>query len=192
MRLLTHVRSTAAHYSLTSPSLYLFLRQTFFRCDGATEDIVQKRIASFEAMKESWENRWPRSKSLALQLKDSFSDLRFSSNRVYIPFNRHVGQNLVPAAIVEKSDGVDVIDADGERMVDISGSYGVNVFGTDRYVHAAVNPFAILPRSCQCVTKTPMASHTGISSSSRLVTRRRRILGWYWVRCTLSLWIMFA
>jgi glutamate-1-semialdehyde aminotransferase len=34
---------------------------------------------------------------------------------------------------VSRSEGIDLIDIDNQRLMDISGSYGVNVCGTERY-----------------------------------------------------------
>ena len=96
--------------------------------------VAAKRKAGFDALVTSWEKKWPKSKALALDLKSSFSDLRFASgNRVFLPFNRLLDASLDPATLVTSSDGVDLIDVDGQRLMDISGSYGVNVAGVERY-----------------------------------------------------------
>ena len=113
---------------------FTFSDEYFFRADGCPPDIAAKRKESFNALKDSWDAKWPESKEQALFLKEHFSDLRFASgSRVFLPFNRLLDDNFDPATIVVRSDKTDLIDIDGQRMVDISGSYGVNVIGTDRY-----------------------------------------------------------
>uniref|UniRef100_A0A7S2S1D5 Glutamate-1-semialdehyde 2,1-aminomutase n=1 Tax=Rhizochromulina marina TaxID=1034831 RepID=A0A7S2S1D5_9STRA len=113
---------------------FTFSDEYFFRADGCPPEIAAKRKASFQSLQASWEKKWPKSRAEAQFLKKHFSDLRFASgNRVFLPFNRLLDETFDPATIVVKSDRTDLVDIDGQRMIDISGSYGVNVIGTERY-----------------------------------------------------------
>ena len=63
-----------------------------------------------------------------------FSDLRFAANnRVFFPYSKVLQDSFEPTTVVEKTERMDLIDIDGHRMTDISGSYGVNVCGYDEY-----------------------------------------------------------
>jgi len=62
------------------------------------------------------------------------SDLQFTSAyRVPFPFSRHVREHLKAGNFVASSSGVTVTDLDGNVAYDLTGSYGVNVFGYDFY-----------------------------------------------------------
>jgi glutamate-1-semialdehyde 2,1-aminomutase len=60
--------------------------------------------------------------------------MQFTANyRVPFQFSRHVCEHLKGGSFLEASDGVMVVDLDGNRFFDLTGSYGVNVFGYDFY-----------------------------------------------------------
>ncbi len=62
------------------------------------------------------------------------SDLQFTSRyRVPFQFSRFVREHFKAGAFVESSSGVSITDLDGNRLYDLTGSYGVNVFGYDFY-----------------------------------------------------------
>jgi glutamate-1-semialdehyde 2,1-aminomutase len=62
------------------------------------------------------------------------SDLDFTQRyRVPFQFSRLVRQYLPSGTFLESSAGVTVTDVDGNRFFDVSGSYGVNLFGYDFY-----------------------------------------------------------
>merc|ERR1719261_2215146 len=61
------------------------------------------------------------------------SDLRFTSGRCFPCFNAVVNKYLDPSMALERTEGVDVVDFDGNSSMDISGSYGVNVCGYEKY-----------------------------------------------------------
>ncbi len=71
---------------------------------------------------------------LTAQAAEGLSDLQFTARyRVPFQFGRHVRERLRIGAFLESSDGVEIIDLDGNRFFDLTGSYGVNVFGYDFY-----------------------------------------------------------
>jgi glutamate-1-semialdehyde 2,1-aminomutase len=64
----------------------------------------------------------------------SVSDLQFTSRyRVPFQFSAHVRRHFKAGSFLESSSGVTVTDLDGNRLYDLTGSYGVNVFGYDFY-----------------------------------------------------------
>ena len=48
-------------------------------------------------------------------------------------YRRHVRDTLRTGSLVDRSSGTRVKDLDGNWAYDLSGSYGVNVFGYDFY-----------------------------------------------------------
>src|ERR1700743_2842472 len=62
------------------------------------------------------------------------SDLQFTrAYRVPFQFSRLVQENLGTSAFMASSTGVTVTDVDGNLFYDLTGSYGVNIFGNDFY-----------------------------------------------------------
>jgi glutamate-1-semialdehyde 2,1-aminomutase len=64
----------------------------------------------------------------------SVSDLQFTdAYRVPFQYSRIVRQHLPLGSFLQSSGGVTVTDLDGNTSYDLTGSYGVNLFGTDFY-----------------------------------------------------------
>ena len=62
------------------------------------------------------------------------SDLQFTSRyRVPFQFSRYVRKHFKGGSFLQSSSGVKVTDLDGNQFYDLTGSYGVNVFGYDFY-----------------------------------------------------------
>src|SRR5260221_11208134 len=62
------------------------------------------------------------------------SDLQFTeSYRVPFQYSRLVREHLGTGTFVQSSAGVTVTDLDGNVSYDLTGSYGVNIFGNDFY-----------------------------------------------------------
>ena len=62
------------------------------------------------------------------------SDLQFTETyRVPFQYSRLVREHLGTGAFVQSSSGVTVTDLDGNVFYDLTGSYGVNIFGNDFY-----------------------------------------------------------
>ena len=62
------------------------------------------------------------------------SDLQFTeAYRVPFQFSRHVRRHLPVGAFLQSSSGVTTTDLDGNAFYDLTGSYGVNLFGYDFY-----------------------------------------------------------
>jgi glutamate-1-semialdehyde 2,1-aminomutase len=106
----------------------------FFRSDDAPEDIAARRRAGFIRLSDLYRERFPETLRLTNEVEDSISDLQFTSAyRVPFQYSRFVRRHLQAGAFVRSSSGVSLTDLDGNHFYDLSGSYGVNVFGYDFY-----------------------------------------------------------
>jgi glutamate-1-semialdehyde 2,1-aminomutase len=113
---------------------YEFTDAAFFRCDGAPPDIAARRQAGFDALAELYEQRFAKTRAQTRDAAESISDLQFTgSYRVPFQFSRLVRQHLSAGSFLSASSGVTVTDLDGNILYDLTGSYGVNLFGYDFY-----------------------------------------------------------
>jgi glutamate-1-semialdehyde 2,1-aminomutase len=137
--------SRAKHRSLTGHSrmarrfaslvpFYEYDESRFFQTDGAPENIVAARRAGFEKLSKLFAERFKKTAELTGEIAGGVSDLQFTSRyRVPFQFSGYVRQHLKAGSFLESSSGVNVTDLDGNRLYDLTGSYGVNVFGYDFY-----------------------------------------------------------
>jgi glutamate-1-semialdehyde 2,1-aminomutase len=71
---------------------------------------------------------------MTLQASTRISDLQFTeAYRVPFQYSRLVREHLGAGAFMQSSAGVTVTDLDGNIFYDLTGSYGVNIFGNDFY-----------------------------------------------------------
>ena len=129
--------------SLTPVALRLLARlvkrrdvsdEAFYRADGARPREVERRQAAIARLTRLFGERYPESTAWAESIRESFSDLRFTdANRVPFPFARFVREHFNVATVVTASDGPRLRDLDGNWTLDVSGAYGVNVAGYERY-----------------------------------------------------------
>ena len=113
---------------------YEYDESRFFRCDDAPDAVAARRRAGFMQLSSIYRERFANSVRMTAEVADGISDLQFTrAYRVPFQFSRLVRQHLDAGAFVQSSEGVTVTDLDGNRMVDLTGSYGVNVFGHDFY-----------------------------------------------------------
>ncbi len=137
--------SKAKHPSLTGHSkmarrlarlvpYYEFNEQVFFSSDGAPTEVVKQRRNAFHTLAAHFRDKAPRGVALSNHLENSVSDLMFTNNyRVPYQFARYVRENIKLSAFVTETLGSQVKDLDGNWSYDLSGSYGVNVFGFEFY-----------------------------------------------------------
>jgi len=137
--------SLAKHPSLTGHSRmakrvgswlpgYAFDEARFFDCDGAPDAIVQERRKAFDLLSHTLQTRHAKSIAMTAQAREGIADLQFTgAYRVPFQFSPLVRQHLKVGAFIQSADGVCVTDLDGQRFYDLTGSYGVNVFGADFY-----------------------------------------------------------
>jgi glutamate-1-semialdehyde 2,1-aminomutase len=113
---------------------YEYAEGEFFRVDGAPEPVAAARRGGFMRLAELYRERFPKSSALTTELAADVSDLQFTSRyRVPFQFSRFVREHFRPGVFVQSSSGVTITDLDGNRLIDLTGSYGVNVFGYDFY-----------------------------------------------------------
>ena len=71
---------------------------------------------------------------MSAEISADLSDLQFTDRyRAPFQFSRYVRERLASNNVMRGSSGVKVTDLDGNDSFDLSGSYGVNVFGYDFY-----------------------------------------------------------
>ncbi|CAJ1332972.1 unnamed protein product [Effrenium voratum] len=112
---------------------YTIEEAEFFSCDGCSQEVADRRKASLQSLSEKWKKKYPKCQEFSVELKKMISDLRFTSARCFPAFNSVVQKYLDPSMALERTEGVDVVDFDGNSAMDISGSYGVNVCGYEKY-----------------------------------------------------------
>jgi len=113
---------------------YEFKEDKFFNCDGAPEAVAEIRKAAFYTLANLLQTRHAKSIELTAQAREIISDLQFTgAYRVPFQFSPLVRQHLKVGAFIQAADGVFVTDQDGQKFYDLTGSYGVNVFGADFY-----------------------------------------------------------
>jgi glutamate-1-semialdehyde 2,1-aminomutase len=113
---------------------YEYDETRFFSADDAPAEVAAARRAGFMQLAELYAQRFARGTALTRELARSVSDLQFTMRyRVPFQFARVVRQYLPGGTFLESSSGVTVADVDGNRLFDVSGSYGVNLFGYDFY-----------------------------------------------------------
>ena len=137
--------SRAKHRSLTGHArwsrrvaalvpFYEYDDDRFFRCDGAPGEVEARRRAGFARLARLYQERFPQTSDALKQARESVSDLQFTSAyRVPFQFSRRVREALPAGSFVRSVQGTTVTDLDGNAFHDLTGSYGVNLFGHDFY-----------------------------------------------------------
>jgi len=113
---------------------YAYDEERFFCSDDAPAEVVASRRTGFARLAELYSQRFARSAALTAEAEGAISDLQFTSRyRVPFQYSRYLRQHLKAGSFLQSSDGVMLTDLDGNRLYDLAGSYGVNVFGYDFY-----------------------------------------------------------
>ncbi len=113
---------------------YAYDEARFFGSDDAPPEVVARRRAAFADLCAWYAARFERSSALTAQARDAISDLQFTgAYRVPFQYSPYLRQHLRLGSFVRASSGVEVEDLDGNRFHDLTGSYGVNLFGYDFY-----------------------------------------------------------
>jgi len=140
--------SQAKHRSLTGHSriarrlaalvpFYAYADERFFSSDDAPADVVARRRAGFARLSALYKTRFAETIRRTAKASESISDLQFTDTyRVPFQYSRRVRADLPSATFMQSTSGVTMIDLDGNRFYDLSGSYGVNVLGYDFYKEA--------------------------------------------------------
>jgi glutamate-1-semialdehyde 2,1-aminomutase len=113
---------------------YQYDEARIFAVDGAPDTVAAQRRADLERLAALYRTRHPRTLRLTREATGLISDLQFTENyRVPFQFSRFVRSRLPVGAFLAASSGVTVTDLDGNTFYDLTGSYGVNLFGYDFY-----------------------------------------------------------
>jgi len=105
-----------------------------FDQDGAPPDLVAMRLLAFERLSQHLEDSCPRTLGATRDIKPHVSDVQFTSRyRVPFQFAQWAQDRLPVGYFWQSSDGVWLQDLDDNRFIDVTGSYGVNLFGYDFY-----------------------------------------------------------
>jgi glutamate-1-semialdehyde 2,1-aminomutase len=137
--------SRAKHRSLTGHAkmsrlaarlipFYEFDINDFFSSDGAPPAVAMQRQDGFFQLARLYQERFAKGRQMTLQASEKISDLQFTeAYRVPFQYSRLVREQLGAGAFMQSSAGVTVTDIDGNMFYDLTGSYGVNIFGNDFY-----------------------------------------------------------
>ncbi|MBU1360083.1 MAG: aminotransferase class III-fold pyridoxal phosphate-dependent enzyme [Gammaproteobacteria bacterium] len=137
--------SRAKHPSLTGHSRmakrvasllpgYAYDADRFLGSDGAPADITARRRAGLDRLAAIYRARYPLSQAATAEARASLPDLQFTSAyRVPYQYSPYLREHLQVGAFLSASSGVSVEDLDGNSFFDLTGSYGVNLFGYDFY-----------------------------------------------------------
>jgi glutamate-1-semialdehyde 2,1-aminomutase len=137
--------SKAKHPSLTGHSRmakrvarmlpgYAYDEITFFASDNAPAEVVNRRRQALARLSALYAARYPKSLALTTEAAERISDLQFTgAYRVPYQYSAYLREHLKSGSFIAESKGVTFTDLDGNTFFDLTGSYGVNVFGVDFY-----------------------------------------------------------
>jgi glutamate-1-semialdehyde 2,1-aminomutase len=113
---------------------YRYSDAEFFACDGAGPEVVARRETAFRHLCAEFSTRYADGYAMTRAARELISDLQFISRyRVPFQFAERIAASLRTSSFVERSEGIHLIDVDGNAMIDLTGSYGVNLLGNDFY-----------------------------------------------------------
>jgi glutamate-1-semialdehyde 2,1-aminomutase len=105
-----------------------------FSCDGAPQEVAERRRVAFDNLANYYRKKSPESIAASEELENSISDVLFTNTyRVPFQYSKFVKSRIKLGNIVTASSGTRIKDLDGNWSYDLTGSYGVNVFGYDFY-----------------------------------------------------------
>jgi glutamate-1-semialdehyde 2,1-aminomutase len=132
-------RSLAGHSKMSRLAArliphYEFDIDAFFRSDGAPPATALQRQDGFFRLAALYQQRFARSREMTAEAASRISDLQFTqAYRVPFQYSRLVREHLGAGTFMQSSAGVTLTDLDGNVFYDLTGAYGVNIFGQDFY-----------------------------------------------------------
>jgi glutamate-1-semialdehyde 2,1-aminomutase len=113
---------------------YEYGESEVFSADGAPAEVAANRRTAFMRLAALFAQRYEKTASLTANIQSGVSDMQFTSRyRVPFQFSSFVRQHFKLGSVLQSSSGATVTDLDGNQLYDLTGSYGVNVFGYDFY-----------------------------------------------------------
>lgn len=132
-------RSLAGHARLSRRlakwiPYYEYDDDTYFCADDAPPHTTHRRREAFERLSAELAQKFARTIALSSSTEAAVSDMQFvARNRVPFQFSSRARRQLKMGSFWSHSSGVTLTDLDGNTFYDLTGSYGVNVFGYDFY-----------------------------------------------------------
>jgi glutamate-1-semialdehyde 2,1-aminomutase len=113
---------------------YHYGEQEFFASDGADAELVQRRRDGFERLAQSLAIDSQLSRAATEAIQPCLPDLQFvDAYRVPFQYSNYLQKHLRLGNFWRASKGMLLENLDGKASLDLTGSYGVNVFGLDFY-----------------------------------------------------------
>ncbi len=102
--------------------------------DRPPETVKRAREAALDRLEATLRSRAPRTIDASKRLAAHVSDMQLVARyRVPFPFRDAIAKRLDVGSIVDHAEGVQLFDLDNNASYDLGGSYGVNLFGNDKY-----------------------------------------------------------
>jgi glutamate-1-semialdehyde 2,1-aminomutase len=113
---------------------YAYGEARFFAADNAPPDLQALRRAGFERLCAEFAARFGLGAEMSAAASQHLPDLQFTSRyRVPFQFSPYLRERLRMSNFLRSSHGVEVEDVDGNTLIDLTGSYGVNLLGYEVY-----------------------------------------------------------
>lgn len=113
---------------------FSYVDSEYFSTDGAPDNIAQIRRAGMQSLEDNLAKQSAKTLGYCESIERSISDVRFTSHyRIPFPYRNLLSKTFKLGSIADETKGNQIRDLDGNWRYDLSGSYGVNVFGYDFY-----------------------------------------------------------
>jgi glutamate-1-semialdehyde 2,1-aminomutase len=113
---------------------YSYKGDAWYAVDLAPPSIVLLRKQALHSLASRLETSSPLTLAMSREAKPMISDLQLINQyRVPYQFREVLSGHISLGSFWRESDSVYLCDLDGNRYFDVTGSYGVNVFGLDFY-----------------------------------------------------------
>ncbi len=113
---------------------YAYDEERFFGSDDAPPEVIALRRKGFQNLTAYCAKHYARSAEATATAREGIADLQFTgSYRVPFQYSPYLRQHLRTGSFLRASSGVTVTDLDDNVFYDLTGSYGVNLFGYDFY-----------------------------------------------------------
>jgi glutamate-1-semialdehyde 2,1-aminomutase len=113
---------------------YSYRDEDWFAADQAPLEVADQRKHALQALAQRLKSRSPLTLAMSAEVKPMISDLQLISQyRVPYQFREQLSQHITLGSFWRESEGAYLTDMDGNQFFDVTGSYGVNLFGLDFY-----------------------------------------------------------